>query len=212
MLKPREHVVWQPFGASHHSRNTARTSEMDSSRLSACPGARNGTGPSRARAFGPLRPDNPGRALPGSISRPDVRAWRSEIDGSQSALRDLSAIECAYAKTVRNCSISDVLGGKPPLKIPDIYRSRVRKQPLVIPYSYQSAATHTHLLERRYEFGDDGLFALLARRLSGVTSTQGDVSCAADAFLRASVSADLLIELTSQHLSRVSRAPHARVT
>lgn len=125
---------------------------------------------------------------------------------------DLSAIECAYAKTVRNCSISDVLGGKPPLKIPDIYRSRVRKQPLVIPYSYQSAATHTHLLERRYEFGDDGLFALLARRLSGVTSTQGDVSCAADAFLRASVSADLLIELTSQHLSRVSRAPHARVT
>ena len=129
-----------------------------------------------------------------------------------SALRDLSAIECAYAKTVRNCSISDVLGGKPPLKIPDIYRSRVRKQPLVIPYSYQSAATHTHLLERRYEFGDDGLFALLARRLSGVTSTQGDVSCAADAFLRASVSADLLIELTSQHLSRVSRAPHARVT
>lgn len=129
-----------------------------------------------------------------------------------SAMRDLSAIECAYAKTVRNCSISDVLGGKPPLKIPDIYRSRVRKQPLVIPYSYQSAATHTHLLERRYEFGDDGLFALLARRLSGVTSTQGDVSCAADAFLRASVSADLLIELTSQHLSRVSRAPHARVT
>ena len=90
-------------------------------------------------------------------------------------MRDLSAIECAYAKTVRNCSISDVLGGKPPLKIPDIYRSRVRKQPLVIPYSYQSAATHTHLLERRYEFGDDGLFALLARRLSGVTSTQGDV-------------------------------------
>lgn len=185
---------------------------MGSLRRSARLGAGNSAGQILTRALGPLRPVGTAFLPPCSVRGADVRVCRSAIDQAQSALRDLSAIECAYAKTVRNCSISDVLGGKPPLKIPDIYRSRVRKQPLVIPYSYQSAATHTHLLERRYEFGDDGLFALLARRLSGVTSTQGDVSCAADAFLRASVSADLLIELTSQHLSRVSRAPHARVT
>ena len=57
------------------------------------------------RALGPLQPDNPGRALPGSISRPDVRAWRSEIDGSQSALRDKAAIKkFGTVQAKQNCA------------------------------------------------------------------------------------------------------------
>ena len=38
--------------------------------------------------IGPLLPYGPGLAPPCSIPIPDVRAWRGEIVGSRSALRD----------------------------------------------------------------------------------------------------------------------------
>lgn len=58
------------------------------SRRSACPGA--GAGPRQllTRTLGPKRPDSAGLTPPCSIPRPDIRAWRGEIVGSQSALRD----------------------------------------------------------------------------------------------------------------------------
>ena len=49
--------------------------------------------------FGPLLPYGPGLAPPCSIPIPDVRAWRGEIVGSRSALRDQAAVCCTCSLT-----------------------------------------------------------------------------------------------------------------